>query len=240
MITDPVWSKRVGPFFWVGSKRVRAPGLTFDQLPKIDLILLSHDHYDHLDRPTIQAIMKRDAPQLYCGLGVSRTLVHNGIKGAKEMDWWQETSYNADVKVTFTPCQHFSGRGFFDQDATLWGSFVISAPCGHIYFAGDSGYSHHFKMVRQRIGKMAFSILPIGTYEPRWFMKPYHMSPEDAVKAHVDLESEQSIGIHYGTFHLSDEGYEQPVLDLKKCLENSDLKNKSFQALGFGEFISCN
>jgi len=240
IITDPVLSPRVGPFFWLGSKRVRRPGLDFDQIPKIDLILISHDHYDHMDRPTIHKLVNRDQPQIISGLGVDKTLKHNGIKNAQTLDWWQSLDFNSEVKITFTPSQHFSGRGLLDQDSTLWGSFVISCPYGNIYFAGDSGYNKHYQMVQKRFHKIDFAILPIGAYEPRWFMKSYHMSPQDAVKAHVDLNSQFSMGIHFGTFRLSDEGYDDPKTELQESLAAPEIANKNFITLEFGDSIQLN
>jgi L-ascorbate metabolism protein UlaG (beta-lactamase superfamily) len=237
IITDPVWSKRVGPFSWLGAKRVHPPGLQIDQLPPIDIILLSHDHYDHLDAPTIQKLMKRDNPKLFTGLGVDRTLLHNGIRGGIAMDWWQEHKFNDDVKIIFAPTQHFSGRGLRDQNSTLWGSFVLDTPGGRIYFAGDSGYASHYKQVQERIGSIKLALIPIGAYEPRWFMGSYHMAPEEAVQAHLDLEAEQSIGIHFRTFRLSDESYDAPVETLNRNLADRGINPKSFQALDFGAFL---
>lgn len=235
ILTDPVWSGRVGPFPWLGAQRVRNPGLGIDQIPKLDVILVSHDHYDHLDMPTIKIFLERDAPQLLTGLGVNRSLDIEGIHCAAALDWWESLDLGRGIKATFTPSRHFSGRGLYDQDSTLWGSFVLSTPAGPIYFGGDTGYGPHFREIREQFGPMAVSLLPIGCYQPRWFMKTFHMSPEDAVEAHVDLESAWSVGIHLGTFRLGDEGYDQPAIDLAKALERKGLAPDSFTVPEFGQ-----
>ena len=238
ILTDPVWSARVGPFPWLGAQRVRDPGLSIDQIPKLDVILVSHDHYDHLDMPTIKKFLDRDAPRLLTGLGVNRSLEIEGIRTAEALDWWESVELGAPgsgFKATFTPSRHFSGRGLYDQDSTLWGSFVLSTPVGPIYFGGDTGYGPHFREIREQFGPMTLSLLPIGCYQPRWFMKTFHMSPEDAVEAHVDLESAWSVGIHLGTFRLGDEGYDQPAIDLLKALERKGLAPDCFSVPAFGQ-----
>lgn len=237
MLTDPVFSDKVGPFPWLGAGRIRDPGLSFEQLPKIDVILLSHDHYDHLDLPSLKRILERDKPRLLCGLGVERTLEIDGLEGAEALDWWQSATLAPDVRATFAPSRHFSGRGLQDQDSTLWGSFVVTGPAGPVYFGGDTGYGPHFAEIRERFGPMACALLPIGCYEPRWFMETFHMSPADAVKAHCDLDSRFSVGIHYGTFQLGDESYERPALDLKAALAAHGVEEPRFVVPGFGEGI---
>lgn len=229
VLTDPVYSRRVGPFPWAGAPRVRDPGVRFDDLPKIDVILLSHDHYDHLDIRTMRRLAERDAPRLLCGLGVDRTLAIDGLPGAEALDWWQSAQLSPRVRATFTPSRHFSGRGLFDQDATLWGAFLVQTTAGNVYFAGDTGYGPHFKEVRERFGPIELALLPIGCYEPRWFMRTFHMSPEDAVLGHQDLGARLSIGIHHGTFRLGDESLERPRIDLEAA--------KAKAGIGPGEFV---
>lgn len=235
ILTDPVWSNRVGPFPWLGAQRVRSPGLTIDQVPKLDLILISHDHYDHLDIPTVKTFLERDHPRILCGLGVTRSLEIDGIKGAEALDWWDTIDVANGVSATFTPSRHFSGRGLYDQDSTLWGAFVVHTPSGPIYFGGDTGYGPHFREVREQFGPMAVALLPIGCYEPRWFMKTFHMSPFDAVEAHVDLEAHYSVGVHLGTFRLGDESIDRPGQDLLQALSEKGLPHSSFVVPGFGE-----
>jgi L-ascorbate metabolism protein UlaG (beta-lactamase superfamily) len=238
-ITDPVWAERVGPFPWLGAARVRDPGLTLESLPPIDAILLSHDHYDHLDIHTVRRLLERDRPRLLCGLGVERTLEIEGLRGAEPLDWWESVSVGRDVRVTFTPSRHFSGRGLYDQDATLWGSFVVASPAGRLYFAGDTGYGPHFKEVADRFGPMTMALLPVGCYEPRWFMEPFHMSPVDAVRAHCDLQAALSVGIHHGTFQLGDEAYDKPAADVAAELARLALDPASFVVPEFGEQIAA-
>lgn len=234
LLTDPVWSRRVGPFPWLGPKRVRRPGIAFDELPKIDCVLLSHDHYDHLDVPTLRRLVARDQPRLLCGLGVDRTLEIEGLTGAEAMDWHGRT-LAGDLEIIFTPCRHFSGRGLKDQDSTLWGSFLLRTPQGNVYFAGDTGYGPHFDETRRRYGDVAVALLPIGCYEPRWFMRAYHMSPDDALQAHQDLGAAFSLGIHYGTFRLGDEGVDAPVRDLERALAEVGLASDAFRVQPFGD-----
>lgn len=234
IVTDPVWSRRVGPFHWLGPSRVREPGVGFDQLPKIDVVLLSHDHYDHLDMPTVRRLVVRDQPRLLTGLGVERSLEIEGLVGAETLDWHDSCRLSETVDAVFTPCRHFSGRGLKDQDSTLWGSFLLRTPAGSIYFGGDTGYGPHFQELRSRYGDVRVALLPIGCYEPRWFMRAYHMSPHDAVMAHQDLGASVSVGIHYGTFRLGDEGIDQPVIDLALALNSAGLPSTAFHALPFG------
>ncbi len=233
-VTDPVWSPRVGPFPWLGSPRVRAPGVSFDDLPKIDVILLSHDHYDHLDMASMRRLVERDSPRLFCGHGVERTLAIDGLTEAEPLDWWEGALVAPGVKVTFTPSRHFSGRGLFDQDRTLWGSFVVEAPAGRVYFAGDTGYGPHFMEVRKRLGPMALALLPIGCYQPRWFMRAFHMSPDDAVMAHQDLETKVSLAIHHGTFQLGDESIDAPLADLDAAKAKAGVASEAFLVLAPG------
>lgn len=234
LVTDPVWSMRVGPFPWLGAARVRMPGVSFEALPQIDAVLLSHDHYDHLDVPTVQRLAWRDGPRLLCGLGVDRTLEIDGLHGAEALDWWEERSLGDGVSVTFLPSRHFSGRGLKDQDATLWGSFLVRGHGVSIYFAGDTGYGRHFQEIRDRFGPVDCALLPIGCYEPRWFMRAYHMSPADAVQAHLDLGAKVSVGIHHGTFRLGDESIDRPAKDLAIALEARGVAPDAFRVLDFG------
>ncbi len=234
ILTDPVYSPRVGPFPWAGAARVRNPGVRFEDLPKIDAILLSHDHYDHLDIRTMRRLAERDAPRLLCGLGVDRTLAIDGLPGAEALDWWETAQLGPTVRASFTPSRHFSGRGLFDQDATLWGSFLLQTTAGNVYFAGDTGYGPHFAAVRDRFGATELALLPIGCYEPRWFMRTFHMSPEDAVLAHTDLGARLSIGIHHGTFRLGDESLDRPVTDLEAAKAKAGLTSGEFIVIPAG------
>ncbi len=237
ILTDPIWSLRAGPFSWLGAKRIRNPGIPFDRLPKIDLVLISHDHYDHLDIPTLKIIDERDQPMVVCGLGLESYLKKKGILRVHELDWWQSIPVkDHTLTVTFVPAKHSSGRWPFMANKTLWGGYVISSDEGHIYFAGDSGYGEFIEQIANRYERFRLTILPMGNYEKRWFMKNQHMNPEDAVKAHLVLNSSQSMGIHYATFA---EHPEQTVDAHETDLSNALLKHKvnpsRFWILGFGE-----
>jgi L-ascorbate metabolism protein UlaG (beta-lactamase superfamily) len=235
ILTDPHLSERTSPVSWAGPKRVRRPGVSFDELPKIDVIAISHNHYDHLDIPTLQKISKRDQPRIFIPLGDGALLEKNQITNFQELDWWEEVVIAPGFKVIFTPCHHWSARGVFDRNKSLWGSFTFDYLGAKIHFGGDTGYSDHFKMIYAKLGAMSFSMLPIGAYEPRWMMKEQHLNPEEAVQAHLDLKSKKSMGIHFGTFQLTDEGIDDPVSDLKKALKKMNVPENEFITLEVGE-----
>ena len=234
ILTDPVWSKRASPLSWIGPKRVREPGIEFASLPKIDLVIVSHNHYDHMDLATLKKLNQRFSPQIFVPLGDKTRLNSAGIKKVEEMDWWDTTSVSSETSITFTPTRHFSSRGPFDRNQALWGSYMIKFQERLIYFGGDAGYSTHFEEIRNRFGPTDLALLPIGAYEPRWFMKAIHMNPAEAVRAHQDLESRQSIGIHFGTFQLTEEEIDAPPRDLERALAQAGLDPKSFVNLPEG------
>lgn len=235
ILTDPVWSKRASPFSWVGPKRVKPPGIDFQDLPKIDVILVSHNHYDHLDLETLKAISKRDEPVILVPLGDDKVLKKAGInKSVVTLDWWETYQVSNKLKAHFTPSQHWSARGLFDQRRSLWGAFFLTSENLKIYFAGDTGYSDHFKEVSKRLGSPDLALLPIGAYEPRWFMKIAHMNPQESVTAHKDLGAKQSVAIHHGTFQLTDEGLTDPELELKAALKNESIPETEFLVLPAG------
>jgi L-ascorbate metabolism protein UlaG (beta-lactamase superfamily) len=235
ILTDPVWSKRVSPLSWIGPKRVRVPGVMLEALPNVDVILISHNHYDHLDIETLKAIHARFSPRVIVPVGDKSLIESIGIKAVYELDWWESENINSDLEVIFTPAQHSSARGLFDRDRSLWGSFFIKKGERSIYFSGDAGYSTHFAEIKKRLGPPDIAILGIGAYAPRWFMKPIHMDPAEAVIAHKDLGAEQSIGMHFGTFQLSSEGVDQPQADLRVALEKEEISHDSFITLLEGE-----
>lgn len=236
ILTDPVWSERVSPVQFAGPKRIRAPGVTLSDLPDIDLILISHNHYDHLDLETLRKLrlQQESEPMILTGLGNTSLLKSIGYKNPRELDWGDKVEIGGS-EIYFVECQHRSGRGVLDQMKTLWGSFVIRAPDASIYFAGDTGYSPHFKAQGDAYGPFDLSVLPIGAYEPRWFMKDIHLNPEEAVLAHQDLKSVQSMGIHFGVFQLTWEGVDEPVQDLKKARAEYGLDESAFWTLAPGK-----
>jgi L-ascorbate metabolism protein UlaG (beta-lactamase superfamily) len=234
-LTDPVWSERVSPYGWIGPKRHRLPGIAFEKLPKIDFVLISHNHYDHLDLATLKRLNTAFAPCFIVPLGNKQLLTDNGITHVQELDWWQDWVVDSHLKVSLAPAQHASARGLFDKDKTLWGSYFITFNHHRLYFAGDTAYAPHFKAIFDHFGPPDIAFLPIGAYEPRWFMKVVHMNPEEAVKAHLDLGSRQSIGIHFGTFQLTNEAINQPVKDLKLALKNKNVTQSEFITLNEGQ-----
>jgi L-ascorbate metabolism protein UlaG (beta-lactamase superfamily) len=235
IITDPIYSQRASPVSFAGPKRLIPPAVAFEHLPPIDYILISHNHYDHLDIPTIKRLNQKFSPKLIAGLGICNYLNHSQDINIKciALDWQQELLDNSGVKFTFLPAKHWSARGLFDRNTTLWGAFAISTNAGHIYFAGDSAYSPHFKQAGQQFGSFMLSLIPIGAYAPRWFMQESHVNPQEAVQAHLDLNSQLSIGMHYGSFDVSDEAYQQPLIDLE--LAKRKYKVDNFITLEFGQ-----
>lgn len=235
ILTDPHYSDRASPVTWAGPKRFHTPGIPYEDLPPIHVVLISHDHYDHMDKETLLMLERDHKPVYLTGLGCeSHMKTFDIIERVVALDWWQEKIIDG-VKFTFVPAQHFSGRGLFDMDHTLWGGFVVEADDKKLFFAGDTGYGPHFQQIHQRFGPMDVSLIPIGAYHPRWFMAPRHMDPDDAVLAHIDLESKMSIGIHFQTFHLTDEGYDQPLIDLEAARLKYKVSPKSFVAPKFGQ-----
>ncbi len=216
ILTDPVWAKWAGPLPGFGVKRARPPAIAFDDLPAIDVVLLSHSHYDHLDRAALAALERRDAPLVVTGLEVGQVVPHGNVK---ELDWWERHPLRDDIAATYVPAEHFSARGPFDRNVTLWGGFVLETPVGTIYFAGDTGDGAHIAAIRERFGPMTLSLLPIGAYVPAWFMAPIHMNPHEAVAATEILQSQVTLPIHYGTFPLADDAYGEPLRVLEDALK---------------------
>jgi L-ascorbate metabolism protein UlaG (beta-lactamase superfamily) len=236
VLTDPVWSERVSPVSWAGPKRHRPPGIRFEDLPPIDIVLVSHNHYDHLDLPTLARVVARDRPRIVTGLGNRALLLKHGIgTAAVELDWWQAIELRG-LKVTVVPAQHFSGRGLADRAATLWAGFVVEGPrAGRVYFAGDTGAGPHFAQIKERLGAPRLALLPIGAYRPEWFMGPVHTGPADAIRASRELEAATSMAIHFGTFSLALDGETEPVDELTRLLAAEGAAAPRFWALDNGE-----
>jgi L-ascorbate metabolism protein UlaG (beta-lactamase superfamily) len=235
ILTDPVWSERASPFSWVGPKRVRQPGVRIDDLPRIDVILISHNHYDHLDVETLKKLNERFSPTVIVPFGDKDLVESIGLKKVFELDWWESIQSSPVTSITFTPSQHDTARGLRDRDKSLWGSYFIRNGDGSIYFGGDGGYSTHFVDIRKRMGSPKIALLGIGAYAPQFFMKPIHMNPAEAVAAHNDLGATVSIGMHFGTFHLSSEKFEQPTQDLADALYKMGVSQSSFITIPEGE-----
>lgn len=233
-ITDPVFSKRASPFSWIGPARVRPAALGPAQLPELDAVLVSHNHYDHLDLPSLRALAAKGVRIAITPLGNGRWLKAAGFSEVIELDWWQSTEV-AGGRVTLTPAQHWSSRTPFDRNRALWGGFRLDAGERSAFFPGDTGYGPHFEMIQERLGPVDLAVLPIGAYEPRWFMASMHMNPEDAVKAHRDLGAAASAAMHWGTFRLTDEGLEDPPKALAAERERAGLDPDTFRVLAHGE-----
>jgi len=240
ILTDPLLSDRASPFQWLGPKRVRDPGIAIEALPPIDLILLSHNHYDHMDLPALGRLAGHSAPRILTPLGNARHI--GGAAGASRIDEldWSQSLRSGDAKITLTPALHWSKRGLWDANRSLWGAFVIETPGGMIYFAADTGYGtgRTFRDIRETFGMPRLSLLPIGAYEPRWIMEPHHMNPDEAVRAHLDLGSARSLAIHHGTIQLTDEAIDAPVKALAAALKQRNVDPATFLVPDVGETLS--
>jgi L-ascorbate metabolism protein UlaG (beta-lactamase superfamily) len=234
ILTDPIYAERAGPFNLVGPRRVRPPAVRFEDLPPISTVLLSHNHYDHCDLRALGRLADRFDPIVLTPMGNGPLVRSAGIRRVQELDWWQDSRSGA-VPVTLTPAQHFSARHPFDRNRALWGGFMMTTVGRRVYFAGDTGYGRFFSEVRERLGPIDLALLPIGAYEPRWFMQPIHMNPAEAVQAHLDLQAAQSVGMHFGTFQLTTEGIDAPLHALEEACRARDIPPPQFRALGFGE-----
>lgn len=229
ILTDPIWSERCGPVPWFGPRRVRPPGIRFEDLPPIDVVLLSHNHYDHCDLPSLKRLARKHTPKLIAPLGNKRFLERRSIPVFKELDWWEWTNLTPDITVTAIPARHFSGRGLFDRDRSLWSGFMVATPSGSICFAADTGYGDHFAEIRARAGAPRLALLPIGAFRPEWFMSRVHMSPEQAIEAHRQLGARTTVATHFGTFRLADDAESEP----KERIVAANVPE--FLVLGFGE-----
>lgn len=250
VLTDPMFSERAFPVQFAGPRRAQPPGVALEELPPIDVVLVSHNHFDHLDRASVvhlQALAtRRGATTLFLvPLGVKPLLQRWGIDAVQELDWWESVSVQG-TEFHFTPTQHWSGRGLGDESETLWGAWAVFSPALHWYFAGDTGYSRDFVDTRQRFqerhsdalgGGFDVALIPVGAYEPRWFMQGQHVNPPEAVQIHRDLGAKRSVGIHWGTFPLADEPLDQAPRDLEAARYGAALPTSEFETLAIGATV---
>jgi len=236
ILTDPIYSQRAGPMTLIGPRRVRQPAVRFADLLPISIVLLSHDHYDHCDLRTLRALARRFDPIVVTPLGNSALVRSTGIRRVEELDWWEEARM-PPMPITLTPAHHFSARTPLDRNRALWGGFMVTAGVVRIFFAGHTAYRACFRDIRQRLGSIDLALLPIGAYEPRWFMHAIHMNPFEAVQAHLDLEVSESIGMHFGTFQLTTEGIDEPVRGLRDACQSKDVAPARFRTLHFDESL---
>ena len=240
ILIDPIWSPRASPVDWAGPKRHNDPGIAFDALPMIDVALVSHGHYDHLDTTTLSKLSAKFSPRVITPLGNDVTMRSaDGAIKAEGFDWHHRIELGSGIAVTLVPTRHWSARGPFDRNKTLWASFVLETSAGKIYIVCDSGYGEgtHFRRVAERYGPLRLAILPIGAYEPRWFMKDQHMKPSDAVKALADCGAQQALAHHHGTFQLTDEAIDAPVIALGAALDEARIPRERFVALKPGQVM---
>lgn len=235
ILTDPIFSDRCSPVQFAGPKRYSNPAISIDSLPKIDLIVISHNHYDHLDYQTVKRI--GNSALWAVPLGLKKWFNNQGIEQVVEMDWFESYKY-AGIKVNCLPSQHWSKRTVFKSFDTLWSSWAIEVGNFKFWFAGDTGYNDvQFKAIGRDYGPFDLAAIPMGAYEPRWFMKNFHVNPDEAVQIHLDVDSKKSVGIHFGTFVLTTEPIFDPIKKLKIARQKYELKENHFIIPKIGEFI---
>jgi len=227
ILTDPIWSKRCSPFQFAGPARYRPPGLGFDYLPNIDVVLISHNHYDHLDKNTIKKLNQKHNPVYLVPLGVDKIMKKWGCKKVVALDWW-ETYAMGSLNFMATPANHFSSRGTFDRNTTLWCGYILRSVFKTIYYVGDTGYGKNFKNFKDKVGSIDITFIPIGAFKPEWFMGPIHVSPEEAIKLHFEIDSKQSVAMHFGTFPLADDNPERAIKRLNAAMDKNMLTKEDF------------
>ena len=238
ILTDPVFSKRASPFSWAGPKRLIAPAIPLKELPRIDVVTVSHNHYDHLDIVSLKALNKLYPKTLFLvAKGDKDLLVKSGIRNVKEFLWWEDTEVK-DTIFTFTPVQHWSARGLKDRNKSLWGGWFMQSSDLTVYHAGDTGYSDDFKETRSRLGSPDFAMIPIGGYSPRWFMSYHHVKPSESIQIAIDLGTSKSFGMHWGTFVLTDEDILEPAQLIDQELKKLNLSIDFFRTPKPGEVLS--
>ncbi len=239
ILTDPIFSERASPFQWTGPKRAAPPGLKLEDLPPIDIVLISHDHYDHLDKTSIKHLFERPGgkkTRFYVPLKLKSWFEDLDIKNVVELDWWDHSLYNG-LKVHAVPIHHWSKRNLFSENKSLWAGWEIKSIDFNFFFIGDTGYSPVFKDIATKLGPIDLCAIPIGAYEPRWFMSAQHVSPKESLIIHQELKCKKSIGIHWGTFILTDEPLDEPPRKLKELQLSMGISERTFSVLQHGETL---
>jgi N-acyl-phosphatidylethanolamine-hydrolysing phospholipase D len=234
ILTDPQWGERAGPTSWIGPRRLSPPGLAFESLPHVDVVVISHDHFDHLDLPTVRRLAATHDPLFLVPLGLKAWFRDNGMGHVEELDWWQAYEHRG-VRFVCVPAQHFSQRSLWDGSRRLWASWVIAGRERRLYFGGDTGYFDGFKEAGRRLGPFDVAALAIGAYTPAEIMKTVHTTPEEAVQAFVDLDARAMLGIHWGTFDLAEEPLDEPPVRMRADFERRRLDPARAWILKIGE-----
>ena len=239
ILTDPHFSKRTSPVQWAGPERVAPLGLALDDLPPIDIVIISHDHFDSLDEQSIKKLRQRpggEKTRFYVPLGLKNWFATRGVDNVFEMDWWDRLQ-DEDIEIIAVPVQHWSKRSMFSRNKTLWAGWVIKTDAFRFIFVGDTGYTPHFKEIGEKLGPFDLAAIPIGAYEPRWFMARHHVNPAESVQIHKDIGSKKSVAIHWGTFILTDEPLDEPPKKLAAALQENQIPAEDFLVLKHGQTI---
>jgi N-acyl-phosphatidylethanolamine-hydrolysing phospholipase D len=245
VLTDPIFSRRASPLQFLGPRRMQPPGIALRELPRIDVVVVSHNHYDHLDRDSIESLARQPGgpPLFLVPLGIKAWMARLGVERVSELDWWEQHEHGG-VEFHFTPAQHWSARGIRDRNRTLWGAWSVLGVDLHWFFSGDTGYSADFADTRRhfaerqtadRGGGFDVALIAVGACEPRWFMREQHVDPEEAVQIHLDLGAKRSVGVHWGTFQLSDEPLDHPIEALPLARARLGVSEDAFSLMAIGQ-----
>jgi N-acyl-phosphatidylethanolamine-hydrolysing phospholipase D len=233
ILTDPIWSDRASPIQWMGPKREARPGIRFEDLPKIDVVVISHTHYDHLDRRTVSRL--GNSPRYFIPTRTAWWFKNEGVTNVSELDWWHSEKA-ATMHISAVPAKHWSKRGLFRTEDAGWGGYMIESPAGAIYFAGDTGYNaEYFKEIGKRFPKIDVGLIPIGAYYPQSFFGRFHIDPREAVIVHKEVAAKRSIGMHWGTIKLTEEPLQEPPLELARQASAAGLAAEEFSVMKIGE-----